>query len=135
MAVAEQLSFEKFAAVTLRLPELPGVSPLRSFTRYYPEGAAVGHLIGYVGAPNREEYEAENRDPLLISPGFKIGKEGLEKVHGAAAARPAGRGPHRGDRARRAGARPVQPARRARAAAQDDDRRRPAELRRAAAGR
>ena len=80
VAVAEQLSFEKFAAVTLRLPELPGVSPLRSFTRYYPEGAAVGHLIGYVGAPNREEYEAENRDPLLISPGFKIGKEGLEKV-------------------------------------------------------
>jgi penicillin-binding protein 2 len=78
--VAEHLSFEKYAAVTLRLPELPGVSPLRAFARHYPEGAAVGHLIGYVGAPNREEYEAENRNPLLIAPGFKVGKEGLEKV-------------------------------------------------------
>jgi penicillin-binding protein 2 len=78
--VAEHLSFEKFAAVSLRLPELPGVSPLRAFSRYYPEGAAVGHLIGYVGTPNREEYEAEDKNPLLIAPGFKIGKEGLEQV-------------------------------------------------------
>lgn len=78
--VAEHLSFEKFAAVNVRLPELPGVSPLRAFSRYYPEGAAVGHLIGYVGTPNREEYEAEDRNPLLIAPGFKVGKEGLEKV-------------------------------------------------------
>ncbi|MGZ8359719.1 MAG: penicillin-binding protein 2 [Allosphingosinicella sp.] len=78
--VAEHLSFEKFAAVSLRLPELPGVSPLRAFARYYPEGPAVGHLIGYVGTPNREEYEEENKNPLLIAPGFKIGKEGLESV-------------------------------------------------------
>jgi penicillin-binding protein 2 len=78
--VAEHLTFEKFAAVNVRLPELPGVSPLRAFARYYPEGAAVGHLIGYVGTPNRQDYEAENRNPLLIAPGFKVGKEGLEKV-------------------------------------------------------
>ncbi len=78
--VAEHLSFEKYAAVNVRLPELPGVSPLRAFARHYPEGAAVGHLIGYVGTPNREEYEAENRNPLLIAPGFKVGKEGLEQV-------------------------------------------------------
>ena len=31
--VAENLPFEKYAAVTVRLPELPGVSPLRSFSR------------------------------------------------------------------------------------------------------
>ena len=80
--VAEHLSFEHFAAVELRRPELPGVSPLRSFSRYYPEGAAVGHLLGYVGTPNRDEYEAEPEATrqLLITPGFKIGKEGLEKV-------------------------------------------------------
>jgi len=78
--VAEHLAFDKFAAVTVRLPELHGVSPLRAFSRSYPEGAAVGHLIGYVGTPNREDYEAEDRNPLLIAPGFKVGKEGLEKV-------------------------------------------------------
>jgi penicillin-binding protein 2 len=78
--VAENLPFEKYAAVTVRLPELPGVSPLRSFSRFYPDGAAVAHLVGYVGTPNKEEYEAEGKSPLLITPGFKIGKEGLEKT-------------------------------------------------------
>ena len=43
----------KYFAVSVRQPELPGVAPLRAFTRYYPEGAAVGHLVGYVGVPNR----------------------------------------------------------------------------------
>jgi penicillin-binding protein 2 len=79
VAVAENLPFEKFAAVTLRTPEMPGVAPLRGFSRFYPEGAAVGHLVGYVGAANKEEY-AKEKNPLLITPGFKIGKEGLEEV-------------------------------------------------------
>jgi penicillin-binding protein 2 len=78
--VAENLPFEKYAAVTVRLPELPGVSPLRAFSRYYPDGAAVGHLVGYVGTPNKEEYEEEDKNPLLITPGFKIGKQGIEKT-------------------------------------------------------
>jgi penicillin-binding protein 2 len=78
--VAENLDYAKYAAVTVRLPELPGVSPLRSFSRFYPDGAAVGHLVGYVGTPNKEEYEAENKNPLLITPGFKVGKDGLEKT-------------------------------------------------------
>jgi penicillin-binding protein 2 len=78
--VAENLTFEQYASVTLRQPELPGVSPLRAFARFYPEGPAVGHLVGYVGTPNREEYEAEDRNPLLIAPGFKVGKNGLEKT-------------------------------------------------------
>ena len=30
--------------------------------------------------PTAEEYEAEDHNPLLITPGFKVGKEGLEKV-------------------------------------------------------
>ena len=76
--VANGLDYEKFAAVSVRLPELPGVVPQRGFSRYYPTGASVGHLIGYVGAPSREEYDEEPK-PLLLTPGFKIGKDGLEK--------------------------------------------------------
>src|SRR5688572_11580566 len=60
--VAENLSYEHFAAITVRLPELAGVAPLRAFARYYPEGAAVGHLLGYVGTPSREDYERQGRD-------------------------------------------------------------------------
>jgi penicillin-binding protein 2 len=80
VAVAENLTYDQYAAITLRQLEMPGVSPLRGFSRHYPEGAAVGHLIGYVGTPNRDEYLAANKDPLLITPGFKIGKEGLEET-------------------------------------------------------
>ena len=77
--VAENLDWEKYAAVSVRMPELPGVAPARGFSRFYPEGAAVGHLVGYVGAASAKDYE-ETKDPLLITPGFKIGKEGLEKT-------------------------------------------------------
>ena len=76
--VASGLQFDKFAAVSVRLPELPGVIPQRGFSRFYPTGASVGHLIGYVGAPSREEYD-EDPQPLLMTPGFKLGKDGLEQ--------------------------------------------------------
>ncbi len=76
--VAAGLDWDQFAAVSVRLPDLPGVVPLRSFARHYPTGPSVGHLIGYVGAASAEDYEKE-RNPLLITPGFKIGKDGLEK--------------------------------------------------------
>ncbi|KLE35580.1 penicillin-binding protein 2 [Aurantiacibacter luteus] len=76
--VASGLEFDKFAAVSVRLPELPGVIPQRGFSRYYPTGPSVGHLLGYVGAPSREEYETDP-EPLLLTPGFKMGKDGLEQ--------------------------------------------------------
>ena len=76
--VADGISEAAYAAISVRLPEMPGVSPLRGFTRNYPSGAAVGHLMGYVGVASAEEFK-ESGDPLLITPGFKIGKDGLEK--------------------------------------------------------
>ncbi|MEW9856843.1 penicillin-binding protein 2 [Novosphingobium sp. M1R2S20] len=77
--VASGLDWESFAAVSVRLPELPGVVTQRGYSRYYPSGPSVGHLIGYVGAASAEEYE-KDRDPLLVTPGYKIGKDGLEKI-------------------------------------------------------
>ncbi|WP_338244807.1 penicillin-binding protein 2 [Aurantiacibacter hainanensis] len=76
--VANGLGYEKFAAVSVRIPELPGVIPQRGYSRFYPTGPSVGHLIGYVGAPSREEYDEEPQ-PLLLTPGFKLGKDGIEK--------------------------------------------------------
>lgn len=76
--VKSGLTYEEFAALSVRLPEMPGVIPQRGFSRFYPTGPAVGHLIGYVGAANKEEYD-ESGDPLLVTPGYKIGKDGLEK--------------------------------------------------------
>ena len=36
--VAERLDWDRFAAVSVRLPELPGVQPTRGFARFYPPG-------------------------------------------------------------------------------------------------
>jgi penicillin-binding protein 2 len=77
--IAENVSYDQYAAVTVRLPDLPGVQATRGFSRFYPDGPAVAHLVGYVGSANAKEYEAENKNPLLLIPGFKIGKQGLEK--------------------------------------------------------
>lgn len=77
--VAAKLDMEKFAAVSLRQPELPGVIPQRGFSRFYPTGPAVAHLIGYVGPASAADYE-KDRNPLLITPGYKVGKDGLEKA-------------------------------------------------------
>lgn len=75
--VAENLDWDRFAAVSIRASELHGVAPAQSYTRFYPEGAGIGHLLGYVGAASAKEYE-KSKDPLLITPGFKVGKAGIE---------------------------------------------------------
>ncbi|MDX2210495.1 MAG: penicillin-binding protein 2 [Sphingopyxis sp.] len=76
--VAENLDEARFASILVRITDLPGVAPARGFARNYPAGAAVGHLLGYVGAPTAEEYQ-KARDPLYVTPGFKTGKDGLER--------------------------------------------------------
>jgi len=77
--VADNLDYEQFARIQVRVPELPGVAPTQGYSRNYPAGAAVAHLTGYVGTASAEDYE-KTKDPLLITPGFKIGKDGLEKT-------------------------------------------------------
>jgi penicillin-binding protein 2 len=76
--VASGLAPSEYDRVLLRLPHLPGVIAQQGYTRWYPTGPSVGHLLGYVGPAAREDYVKE-RNPLLITPGFKIGKDGFEK--------------------------------------------------------
>ncbi len=76
--VASGLNWDQYAAVSVRVPDLPGVVPQRGFSRYYPTGPSVAHLVGYVGPASAADYE-KDRNPLLITPGYKVGKDGLEK--------------------------------------------------------
>ena len=76
--VASGLRPEQYDKVLVRLPDMPGVIAQQGFTRWYPTGPSVGHLAGYVGPASAKDYNAE-RNPLLLTPGFKIGKDGLEK--------------------------------------------------------
>src|SRR3954468_22122829 len=80
VSVADNIPYDQYAAITVRLPELPGVSASRGFQRFYPGGSTVGQLVGYVGAASAAEYEKEDKNPLLLIPGVKIGKEGLEQT-------------------------------------------------------
>jgi penicillin-binding protein 2 len=80
VSVADNVPYEQYAAITVRLPELAGVAASRGFTRFYPGGSTVGQLVGYVGPASAAEYEKEDKNPLLLIPGVKIGKEGLEKT-------------------------------------------------------
>jgi penicillin-binding protein 2 len=76
--VVSGLKPEEYDKVLVRLPEMPGVVAQQGFTRWYPTGPSVAHLAGYVGPATAKDYEKE-RNPLLLTPGFKIGKDGLEK--------------------------------------------------------
>ena len=52
----------------VRLPDLPGVAPQRGFSRQYPTGAAVGHLLGFFdvvrGQDDRHAAGAQTMDHL-----------------------------------------------------------------------
>jgi penicillin-binding protein 2 len=91
VVVASGLDWQAFAALNVQLADIPGLTAVRAFARHYPAGEAMAHLIGYVGAPTPEQYKAE-RNPLLVYPGFRVGKDGIERhedkrLRGAAGAR------------------------------------------------
>ena len=77
--VMDKLDWDRFASIQVNIPDLPGVAPTQGYSRNYPAGPAVAHLTGYVGAASAKQFE-ETKDPLLVTPGFKIGKDGLEKA-------------------------------------------------------
>jgi penicillin-binding protein 2 len=76
VTLKENLSWDEVARLELQLPELIGVSIEQGQNRYYPFPHETCHLLGYVSAPNEKELTG---DPLLELPGFRIGKNGLEK--------------------------------------------------------
>ncbi len=76
--VARNLDWPKFAALNVQVADVPGLQPVHAFSRVYPDADQFAHLIGYVGAPTPAQYK-DQKDPLLIFPGFRIGKDGIER--------------------------------------------------------
>ena len=81
VAIADDLSWEEFARINVRNPELPGLQADMNEARVYPFGGAFAHVIGYVSRVTAGELNAAGPtpDPLLLNPGFRIGKQGVEK--------------------------------------------------------
>ena len=80
--IASNLDWPAFAALNLHVADLAGLQPLRAYSRVYPEADHFAHLLGYVGAPSPEQYQ-RTKDPLLIFPGFRVGKDGIERARDA----------------------------------------------------
>ncbi len=73
----DNLTWEEVSALLLNAPYLPGVFISEGLNRTYPLGIYTAHFLGYVGAVSDTDVKD---DPLLMVPGFKIGKSGLEKT-------------------------------------------------------
>jgi len=80
--VMEDMTWEQFSAINVRAPSLPGVTADMGEVRVYPHGGAFAHVIGYVAKVNKEDLapEGPNADPMLLHPGFRIGRQGVEKA-------------------------------------------------------
>ncbi|HAC57981.1 MAG TPA: penicillin-binding protein 2 [Rhodobiaceae bacterium] len=82
VTVAEDLSWDEFAQVNINEPDLPGIVPDVGETRDYPYGEELAHILGYVAAVSEKDLaSAEGDQPVLKLPGFRIGKEGIEKTY------------------------------------------------------
>jgi penicillin-binding protein 2 len=82
VSVMEDLTWEEFSRINVRAPELPGVTADMGEVRVYPFGGAFAHVIGYVAKVNDRDIKkaGPNPDPILYHPGFRIGRQGVEKA-------------------------------------------------------
>jgi penicillin-binding protein 2 len=80
VVVAEHLTWDDVARIAANAPILPGVIPEVGLSRFYPDGYATAHVVGYVGPVSESDLaKLEMPDPLLQIPRFQIGKTGVEQ--------------------------------------------------------
>lgn len=82
--IEADLTWDEFAKINYDLPHLPGVLPEVGEARNYPLGNATAFVVGYVGAVTDKdiaEVRDQSEENLLRQPGFKVGREGLEKTY------------------------------------------------------
>jgi penicillin-binding protein 2 len=80
--VMEDMTWDQFSAINVRAPELPGVTADMGEVRVYPHGGAFAHVIGYVAKVNKDDLAptGPNSEPIMLNPGFRIGRQGVEKA-------------------------------------------------------
>jgi penicillin-binding protein 2 len=82
--VESDLTWDEFAKVNYLLPHLPGALPDVGEARDYPLGPAAAFVVGYVGAvtdADLAKVSDESEENLLRQPGFRVGREGLERTY------------------------------------------------------
>jgi penicillin-binding protein 2 len=80
VVVSEHLTWDDIVRISANAPVLPGVIPEVGLSRFYPDGFATAHVVGYVGPVSESDLaKLEDPDPLLQIPRFQIGKTGVEQ--------------------------------------------------------
>jgi len=75
--VKDNVDWETFSALNMRLHALPGIVSEAGQGRAYPENGVFSHVLGFIGRPGNRDI-ANDDDPLLRQPTFRIGKTGVE---------------------------------------------------------
>jgi penicillin-binding protein 2 len=73
--VASDLSFDQVAKINLYAPSLPGIKTDFAWRRRYRDGAALSHVVGFVGSVERFGIDD---DAVIRIPDIRIGKSGAE---------------------------------------------------------
>ena len=76
--IKEGLSWEEVSKILLVSAEMPGIIVDDGLSRDYPFDKQMAHVLGYVAAVSEKDLKKDS-DPLLETPGFKVGKIGLER--------------------------------------------------------
>lgn len=75
--VKDNVDWETFSALNMRLHALPGIVSEAGQGRAYPKNGVFSHVLGYIGRAGARDILADD-DPLLRQPTFRIGKTGVE---------------------------------------------------------
>jgi len=77
ITLKDNVEWKSFAALNMRMHELPGVVPEVAEGRAYLNNGIFVHTLGYIGRANDRDISRDD-DPLLRQPTFRIGKTGVE---------------------------------------------------------
>ena len=77
LLVKEGMSWEEVARLEMRMKDVPHGFIQTGQQRVYPFKDSMGHVLGYMGFVNEDEVKKDRT--LLQLPGFKLGKNGIEK--------------------------------------------------------
>ena len=77
ITLKDNVEWDVFADLNMRMHELPGVVPEVAEGRAYLNNGIFVHTLGYIGRANERDI-SKDEDPLLRQPTFRIGKTGVE---------------------------------------------------------
>lgn len=78
VVIRESMPWDEVARIEVHAADLPGIAVEAGDSRYYPFGASLAHVLGYVAPAAEDDLTG---DPLLALPGFRVGRAGIESVY------------------------------------------------------